>query len=165
MLAGMLLFGPASDFIYLFTAAIMALCSPWIRNGFVLGWIGVATRFSVIALVVYLFHLLAAGRLTGITASAERLLKRRWIAVTVLFGGAVALRMGVMVARMILAWRLGTSAAAGHAFQIGAYLNITGDLADVNGHPGRTDQARIRNKQNHHQHTLKTLSESERRKA
>jgi hypothetical protein len=70
----------------------MALCSTFLPNGYWLACIGFAAWLSAVVLLVILFRLVAVGRLTGITAAMTWLLQRRWTAVAVLFGGAVALR-------------------------------------------------------------------------
>ena len=128
MLAGMLVYLGASEFSSLISNASMALCSPFLANGFLLGCIGVATWFAVIALLAFLFHLVAAGRLIGITSSMAWLLQRRWTAVAVLFCGAVALKAATEVGVMLFARNLPPT-TLGQVFQIRAYLNLAGGLA------------------------------------
>lgn len=93
MLAGMLAYLGATELLGAISGVIMAVCSHFLINGAVLGSIGVASWLLAIALMVYLFRLVAAGRLIGVTTSVTRLLERRWTTVAVLLCGAVALRV------------------------------------------------------------------------
>lgn len=91
MLAGILIYVGTSEFSDGVSYASMALSAKLLANGYLLNCIGVATWFSVVGLVVFIFQLIAAGRLTGISSSMARFLQRRWTAVAVLFCGAIAL--------------------------------------------------------------------------
>ena len=128
MLAGMLVYLGASDVSSLISNAIMALCSPYLANGFVLGWIGAATWVLVIVLAAFLFYLVAAGRCIGITSATARLLQRRKTAVAVLFCGAVALRAAATGGVMLLVRNL-PPATAGQAFLVRNYSGVIGGLA------------------------------------
>ncbi len=127
MLAGMLVYLGASDFSNLISFAIMTLCSHFFASGSVLGWIGVATWFSLIVLVAFLFHLLATGRLIRITTSTTRLLQWRKTAVAVLFCGAVALKVAGAVGMMFLFKNL-TPTTIGQVIGIRTYWQYIGFL-------------------------------------
>lgn len=128
MLAGMLVYLGASDLSDLTCNAIMALCSHFLANGFVLGWIGAASWVSVIVLAAFLFHLVAAGRLIGITSATARLLQRRKTAVAVLFCGAVALRAVAAGGVMLLARNLPPTTIS-QTFLVRNYSGAIGGLA------------------------------------
>ncbi len=93
MLAGVFVFLAVSDLARLASTAVMWVGGLFRPDGFLLGWIGTAAFACVIAGAVFLVRQVVAGRLTGVTASLGRLLGRRRLAMFVLSGGAVGLKV------------------------------------------------------------------------
>ena len=130
MLAGMLVYWAACNLATLTSVASMTLCSHFLENGFLLGWIGAAACFAVIVSAAYLFHLAAAGRLSGTTPAIARLLQRRWIALPVLLGGAIALRAAAGGAEVVL-YRVLPPTTVGQALVVNAWLNSVGGIVVI----------------------------------
>jgi hypothetical protein len=128
MCAGVVAYLGASVISNLLSIASLALGSLFLANGYLLGCVGIVTWLSVVGLVVFLFRLVAAGRLTGISSSLARLLRRRRTAVAVFFCGAVALAPAAQLGLMFL-MRILPRATAMQVVEIQTYAGLIEHLA------------------------------------
>ncbi len=127
MLAGMLVYLAVFDLARLASAALMALCGHFMASGFSLAWTGGAAFVAVIVGAACILRLVAAGRLTPVTFSMGRLLRRQRIALPVVFCVVVTLKVAAGVLQAVL-YRTLQPIVLGQAFAITAWLSSIGGV-------------------------------------